>query len=214
MANGINFGSFGKSSNSKTKSTGKSTGKTTGKGKVGPSYDPIQIINGGMNIVSELTRLFTTIGEQKQKTAQEKERTHQIKIESDERLDTLKTKLNFETEKMRQELEKYKCDTQVRIKDSEKDKVIQLKNIGVRELEIKNEHIRNMRMIDQQEKTLDVALELYTLYYTKKINGEYVGIDDPTDIVNNLSNCIKSMRTYIQALNAPKNYVDAEIIEE
>lgn len=210
MASGINFGSFGKSSNSKTKSTGKSKGK----GKGGSNIDPMQIINGGINIVSELTNLFATMSEQKERTAQEKEKTAQTKIESDERLGTLKAELNIQTEKMRQELEKYKADTELKIKESENNKEIQLKNIEVRELEIKNDHQRNMKMIDQQEKTLDVALELYKLYYTKKINGEFVGIDDPTDIVNGLSECIKSMRTYIQALNAPKNYVDAEIVED
>lgn len=213
MAKGIDFGSFEKNSKNKKGASKSKTSSNNKKKKGGSRVDTGQIIDGGFRILSDLTNLVTVINDQKQRTEQIKEETNQIKIQSDERIETLKSQLKLETDKMRNELERYKEDCSTRRKEIESEIINSTKILEKEIKEIDNLHERNMRMIDQQEKTLDVVLELYRLYYTRKINGENVGVDNPEDIVNSLNGCINNMKTYIKAINTPSNYIEADIIE-
>lgn len=212
MSAGIDLESLMKKGTRSKSNGGKSS---TNKGKTtGIKVDPAQVIDSGIKVIDGLTNLIKTINEQKQMTMQAKERTKQIRIESEERIETLKKNIELEVTKMKTELEKYKEDNKFKIRELEENTNIELKNIDLRELNLKNIHERNMRLIDQQEKALDAALELHTMYYKRKIMGEYVGIDNPNEITLVLNSCINNMKEYIKALNTQNNYTDAEYTQE
>ena len=70
-----------------------------------------------------------------------------------------------------------------------------------------------MHILRMQENTLNTMLELYKIYFTKKINGELKenGIDfDFTEI----RLCIKSLETSIMSFRKPFNVIESNYEEK
>ena len=78
----------------------------------------------------------------------------------------------------------------------------QMKELDIQDLQNKRNHETNMRMIDSYQKALDTVLELYKIYYERKIKGEYVGVDNSDNITSDLSRCIEGLNVSIKALNS------------
>lgn len=200
MGKGIDFGNFGgkKHGGKKGGFSPKNTGaKKAGKKVSSPlsKVDPEDLINGGMNIVSEITNLVKTINEQRNMTLREKENTKRIIKEADKETETLALKLESQVYEMKIDLEKYKADMEFRTKELDSNTSLQLKELDNQRISLEFAHKEKMRMID----LLETTMNMYTDYYSRKVNGEH--IDGADFILHDFGSCIENMKSFMNTLN-------------
>lgn len=200
MGSGINFGSFGKKKTRSeiggTKIKGVNLKNNKGKTSLPLSkVDPLEIINGGMGIVSEVTNLVRNINEQKHITLREKENTKQIKIEADKEIKALALNLEAQADEIKADLEKYKFEMNVKIKEIDTNADKQLKELENQRLSLEFAHKERMKMID----LLETTMNMYTDFYRRKVNGEEV--DGADFIIHNFGTCIENMKSFMNTLN-------------
>lgn len=193
---GINLNSFKKKTNSKSEK-----GKDRKK-RIFDDVNPNDLIKTLESTVDSVINLGITINESKTKAKCEQEDTKRSFIESNERIEELKAKISFDAAKMKVEFEKFKLENMKEMKKIETDFQVQMKELDIQDLQNKRNHETNMRMIDSYQKALDTVLELYKIYYERKIKGEYVGVDNSDNITSDLSRCIEGLNVSIKALNS------------
>ena len=200
MSSGINFGSFvKKKADSKISGTNiKRENIKINKGKTSSSLskaDALEIINGGIGIVSEVTNLVKNMNEQKHITLREKENTKQIKIQADKEIKELTLNLMAQANEIKTDLEKYKAEVNLKIKDMDKDMNLQLTELENQRLSLELAHKEKMKMMDLFEKIMN----MYTDFYKRKVNGEQ--IDGVDFIIQNFGSCIDNMKAFMNTLN-------------
>lgn len=201
---GINMESFKR----KAKGTPKSTAKKAPKKPSGGGVNPADILGVGINIVSEVGNFYTTIKTEREKTEQARERTKQVEIESDSRLRELEVNLERDIARMNDSLERYKEDTKVKIKEIDDSTMVQIQHIETERIKIQNEHEARIHALKMQENTLNTMLEMYKIYFEKKINGEIVDFD-----FSEMKLCLKSLESSINTFRSPSNVIETSYVE-
>ena len=197
----------------KNKTTETTFGEKSPKNTKEGSINSLDLLGLGYEVAREVGNFYTTIKTERERTAQARETTKKIKIESDTRLKELELTLQKDIAMMYDSLERYKEDTKVKIKEIDSSTMTQIKNIETEQKRIDKEHEARMHILRMQENTLNTMLELYKIYFTKKINGELKenGIDfDFTEI----RLCIKSLETSIMSFRKPFNVIESNYEEK
>lgn len=200
MGEGINM-------DENTKATGS---KATKRGSGKKSLD---LIESGIKIFEQISNLTKTIVEEKNKTKRARIETDRIKNDSNERLRTLEMNLQKDMANMNKELEIYREDIKVKLKNIDKEIDENRSNYETMQLRLKLDHEVKMKLIDEQGRVLDKVLDIYSKYYDAILSGNQIAIS-PDFIFKDMQNCIDTLKHSISVMSGQNRIIDAEFIEE
>lgn len=197
----------------KNKTTKTTSNKKASKNPKGGSVNSLDLLGLGLDAAREIGNFYTTIKTERERTEQARETRKKVKIESDTRLKELELTLQKDIAMMNDSLERYKEDTKVKIKEIDSSTMIQIKHIETEQKRIDKEHEARMHTLKMQENTLNTMLELYKIYFTKKINGELKenGVDFD---FSEIRLCIKSLEKSIMSFRIPSNVIESSYEEQ
>lgn len=205
MGNSINIGINKKSTSTK--------GTKNKKGNKSRGMNSLDIINLGINVFSQISSLTNTIIEERNKTERERIETDRIKAESNERLKVLELELQKDVSNMYKELEIYREDIKVKLKNIDKEIEDNKGKYETMQLKLKLAHEVNMKLIDDQGRTLDRVLDMYSKYYDAILGGNQI-TSSPDFIFRNMQNCIDMLKHSISIMSGQNRIIDSEFIEE
>lgn len=182
-------------------------------GKKQGGVNPIDIIDSGIRVFDQISSLTKTIIEEKNKTERARIETDRIKNESSERLKVLELDLQKDVLKMHKELEVYKEDIKVKLKNIDKEIEDNKGNYETMQLRLRLEHEVNMKLIDEQGRILDRVLDIYTKYYDSILSGNQIAIS-PDFIFRDMQKCIDTLKHSISTMAGQSRVIDTEYIEE
>lgn len=205
MGKSINMGKNTKSTATK--------GTKSGGGKKSGGINPLDIIDSGIKVFDQISSLTKTIIEEKNKTERARIETDRIKVESNERLRILELDLQKDVSKMHKELEVYREDIKVKLKNIDKEIEDNRGNHETMQLRLRLDHEVNMKLIDEQGRILDRVLDIYSKYYDAILSGNQIAIS-PDYIFRDMQKCIDTLKHSISIMSGQNRIIDAEFIEE
>ncbi|WP_294185080.1 hypothetical protein [uncultured Clostridium sp.] len=184
-----------------------------GSGKKSGGIKPLDLIESGIKIFDQISNLTKTIVEEKNKTERARIETDRIKNDSNERLRTLEMSLQKDMANMNKELEIYREDIKVKLKNIDKEIDKNRGNYETTQLKLKLDHEVNMKLIDEQGRVLDKVLDIYSKYYDAILSGNKIPIS-PDFIFKDMQNCIDTLKQSISIMSGQNRIIDAEFIEK
>lgn len=182
-------------------------------GKKFQRINPLDIIDSGIKVFDQISSLTKIIIEEKNKTERERIETDRIKVESNERLRILELDLQKDVSKMHKELEVYREDIKVKLKNIDKEIDDNRGKYEIMQLRLRIDHEVNMKLIDEQGRILDRVLDIYSKYYDAILSGNQIAIS-PDFIFRDMQNCIDTLKHSISIMSGQNRIIDAEFIEE
>lgn len=199
--------------NINTGKNAKQTGAKGGTGKKSGGGNALDYINTGIRVFEQISNLTHTIIEEKNKTERARIETDIIKVESTEKLRILELDLQKDVAKMHKELEVYREDIKVKLKDIDKEIENNRGQHETMQLRLKLEHEVRMKLIDEQGRILDKVLDIYSKYYDAILSGNNIAIS-PDFIFRDMQNCIDTLKYSISIMSGQNRIIDVEYLEE
>lgn len=205
---------MGKSINmSKNKKNTDTKGSKNKGGKKSGGMNALDIVDLGINVFNQISSLTNTIIEERNKTERARIETDRIKAESNERLKVLELDLQKDVSNMYKELEIYREDIKVKLKNIDKEIEEDKGKHETMQLRLKLDHEVNMKLINEQGRILDRVLDIYSKYYDAILSGNRIAIS-PDFIFKDMQNCIDTLKHSISIMSGQNKIIDAEFTEE